>query len=82
MESVIIFILIAIVAGLLTGLIIANVEKGKLKTVRKNNRAAEYIVQGSMEVTGQNEIFLYKETERTEKPRNDAPSNGNPPPRR
>ncbi len=52
-------LLIAVVAGFVIGFIGVSIMKGKLKTVRMQNFAGEYEIPGSMQVTGQNDVFLY-----------------------
>jgi uncharacterized protein len=60
-------LMIALMVGLVAGLITAKSLKGQLKTVRKQHRAQNYVKSGSMNLTEQNEIFLYKDVRRTEK---------------
>ncbi len=63
----------AVVGGIIVGIIVAvvvmMVHKGKLKSVKMQHAAANYIKQGSMKVTEAREIYLYKKVDRTEKPR-------------
>lgn len=64
----------AAVIGALIGIVIAvivmMVLKGKLKSVRMQHAAQNYIKQGSMQVTSSREIYLYKKVDAQEKPRN------------
>ena len=43
--------------------------KGKLKTVRRQAEAAEYVKTGSMKVTQSRDLFLYKHIDRHAKPK-------------
>lgn len=54
-------IIISLVAGLLTALIITGIWRRKLKSVRKQNLANEYVRQGSMHLTAQHDIFLHRQ---------------------
>lgn len=63
----------AIVVGVLIGIVIAVVimlgHKSKLKSVKMQHAAANYIKQGSFRLTTSREIYLYKRVERREKPK-------------
>ena len=63
----------AIVVGVLIGIVIAVIimlgHKSKLKSVRMQHSAANYIKQGSFRLTSSREIYLYKRVERREKPK-------------
>lgn len=65
----------AIAVGAIIGVIIAVIvmlmHKSKLKSVRMQHAAANYIKPGSMKVTTAREIYLYKKLRTFEKPRND-----------
>ncbi len=65
-------IIIAVVAGLLIGLIGTGVLKGELRSVASKTQANSYMVQGSLNISGRNEIFLYSKEEKREKPRQTA----------
>jgi len=58
---------ISLVIGLIAGLIVALILKGQLKSVRKQHTAHVYVKQGSMQVTLQHDIFLYRNVTRTRK---------------
>lgn len=60
-----------IILGVIVAIVVMMVHKGKLKSVKMQRAAANYIKQGSMKVTESREIYLYKKVDRTEKPRND-----------
>ncbi len=57
----------ALIIGAVVGLIVALVLKGQLKSVRKQNQANTYIKTGSMRVTTETDLFLYREVSRTKK---------------
>lgn len=59
-----------IILGVIVAIVVMMVHKGKLKSVRMQHAAANYIKQGSMKVTESREIYLYKKVDRTEKPQN------------
>lgn len=52
-------------------LIVTGIMKGQLKTVRGRSAADDYIKEGSMELTKENDLFLYRQIDRREKPKND-----------
>ena len=60
-------LLIALTVGLIAGLITAKSLKGQLKTVRKQERANSYVKSGSMNIRTQNDVFLYRDVQRTRK---------------
>lgn len=60
-------LLIALVIGIVIGLIVASVLKGQLKSVRKQNQANVYVRSGSMQLTTQRDLFLYRDVTRTKK---------------
>ncbi len=65
---------ISLVIGLVVAFVATTTMKGKLKSVRANDTATEYVKQGSMNVTLARDIFLYRHISRTEKPDNDSSS--------
>lgn len=54
------YILISLGIGFLISVIINLVLRSQLKSVRPNNKAVDYVVQGSMNVTNSYDIFLYR----------------------
>ena len=52
-------LLICLVIGFVIGLITVLVMKGKLKSVKMQNYAGDYVVNGSMHINGQSDTFLY-----------------------
>ena len=59
------FLLIALVVGLVIGLITVLVMRGQLKTVHRQNLARAYVKPGSLNLTESREIFLYRNVSRT-----------------
>jgi uncharacterized protein len=59
--------MISLVIGIIAGLITAFVMKGQLKSVRKQDSARVYVKKGSMRLTYAQDIFLYRNVERTKK---------------
>ena len=66
--------LIAIVIGFVISLIIMMILKGKLKTVRAERGAVNYVRPGSMNVTASRDTYLYSTVSRTAKPKNNSSS--------
>ena len=62
-------ILIAIVVGLVVALIVTGVLRAGLKSVGKQDTAVFYEKDGGLQLTRKNDIFMYKNTERYAKPK-------------
>ena len=62
---------VALVIGLVTALIVTGVMKGQLKSVAPQRDATDYVRQGSMKLTNQRDLFLYRDVHRTERPKGD-----------
>ena len=62
-------LLVSLGIGLVVALIITGRMKGKLKTVRRQAEAADYVKTGSMKVTQSRDFFLYKHIDRHAKPK-------------
>ena len=60
-------LIICLIIGVIAGLIVAFVLKGQLKSVRSQERANMYVKPGSMQLTTQNDFFLYHTVTRTRK---------------
>lgn len=56
---------LALVIGLAAGLIVAFVLKAQLKSVKRQNQAASYVRNGSMHLTTNSDLFLYRNIRRT-----------------
>lgn len=64
---------VCFVIGLVFALIVTGIMVGNLKTVRFQSGAANYVIPGSLNVTHQQDLFLYRNVRRTPKPK---PSSG------
>lgn len=60
-------LMIALVIGAVAGVVVAFILKGQLKSVRKQNRADDYVKAGSMQITNHSDLFLYRNISRTKK---------------
>ena len=65
----ILYLGLALVIGLVTALIVTGVMKSQLKSVALQQDAASYVRQGSMRLTNQRDLFLYRDVHRTERPK-------------
>ncbi len=65
-------LLIALVIGLVVGLIAVLIMKAQLKSVSFKANANSYEKQGSMQVTGAREFFLYRNVNRVKKAENNS----------
>lgn len=63
-------LLIALVVGVVVGLIVVSSMKAKLKTVRPRREAHEYTRPGSMQLTASRDLYLYRTVHRRPKPKN------------
>jgi len=64
------YILGCIVIGIVVAFIVTGIMKAQLKSVRKQRNAANYVVSGSFQLTGQSDVFLYRNVVRRERPKN------------
>lgn len=60
---------IIVIVALIAGLFYTSRLKKQLKTVKQETRAANYVKDGSLALTAQNDIFLYTHTTRTARPK-------------
>ena len=58
---------VALLIGVLAGQLTGKSLKGQLKTVRKQHQAKNYVKSGSLNLTEQEDVFLYSDVQRTEK---------------
>ena len=65
----IVYLGVALVIGLITALIVTGVMKSRLKSVAPQRDATSYVRQGSMKLTNQRDLFLYRDVHRTERPK-------------
>lgn len=68
-------LLLALVVGIVLAFIIVSVWKGKLKTVRAQTAATSYLREGSMVLTQNRDLYLYRNVTRTAKPKSNSGSN-------
>ena len=69
-------LLISLVVGILVSLIVTGKMKGKLKTVRMQPAAEEYVRKGSMLVTESSDLFLYSHVDRRVKSKDNDSGGG------
>ncbi len=69
-------LLIALIVGFVIALIATGVMKGKLKTVRFQSAASNYVKANSMNVTESRDMFLYTHVDRRAKPKDTDSSYG------
>lgn len=69
-------LVISLIIGLIVAFIATGVMKGKLKTVRRKASASDYLKPGSLQLTGQSDVFLYSNVVRTAKPKDTGSSGG------
>ena len=67
-----VWILISAVVGVVAAFIITRVMKGKLKTVRFQPAASNYVKQGSLNLTNSQDIFLYTHVDRRPRPKENS----------
>ena len=70
------WIVIALVVGVVVALIYTGVLKAQLKSVRKNDSAANYMRPGSLSLAVSNDMFLYRNVSRTARPKDNGGSSG------
>lgn len=63
-------ILIALVVGIIIAAIVVGIEAGKLKSVAARHEASDYVKQGSLKLSVNKDVYLYKKTERTARQQN------------
>ena len=70
----IVYLGVALVIGLITALIVTGVMKSRLKSVAPQRDATSYVRQGSMKLTNQRDLYLYRDVHRTERPKESSSS--------
>jgi len=63
-------IFISIAIGIVIGLIVVSILKGQLKTVASQSGAGYYQVSGSLHLSVSTDVFLYQNTTRIPRPKN------------
>ena len=69
-------LLISLAIGIAAGLIVAFLLKSQLKSVHKQDRANAYVKAGSMNLTHQSDIYLYRTVSRTKKSSSSSSGSG------
>lgn len=69
-------IAISMAVGVVIGLITVGIMSVRMKTVRHQNNAADYVRPGSMRLTTSRDIFLYSHVTRTPRPKSNSSSGG------
>lgn len=67
---------ISVIAGLVIGLVVTGVMRKKMKTVRFENGASNYVSKDGLDLTGQSDTFLYSNVTRVAKPKNNDNHSG------
>ena len=67
-------LLICLVIVFVFALIVTGIMRGKLKTVRFQSGAANYVKSGSLNVTHRQDLFLYRDVKRTPRPKDNGGS--------
>lgn len=70
------YALVSLVIGWVVALIVVSVMKGKLKSVRLQAAATDYVRPGSMRLTESQDLFLYTHTTRVERPKDNDSGGG------
>lgn len=66
------WIFMGLIIGLATGLIVTGIMRSKLKSVRAQKYAGDYIKDGSMNITVARDIYLYRTISRAPKPKQNS----------
>lgn len=65
-----VWILVSIGIGVLIAVLVVGIMRSKLKTVRFQAAASNYVKHGSMNITDSSDLFLYRTMSRTPRPKN------------
>lgn len=74
--NTVIMLLVALGTGMVLALVITGLMKSKLKSVKMQSAAGNYIKKNSMNITESTDLFLYRNVVRTEKPKSEKSSGG------
>ena len=69
-------LVVALIIGVVAGVIVAFILKKQLKSVRQQKQANVYIKPGSMQITASRDLFLYREVSRTQKQSSNSSGSG------
>lgn len=67
---------ISLLIGAVIGIIVVGIMASRMKSVRKQRSAANYICNGSLHMRQSQDVFLYQNTTRTAKPKNNSSGGG------
>lgn len=65
----------AFVIAFIVSLIVTGAMKGQLKTVHSQSKADNYMIQGSLQLTKKNDLFLYRHVDSRKKEEKKSPDN-------
>ena len=63
------YLFLALGIGLVLAWVVVGVMKSQLRSVAFQENAASYVREGSMNLTNSRELFLYRDVNRTERPK-------------
>lgn len=69
-------LIISLVIGVVLAVIICFIIKSQLKSVTMKGNAADYVREGSLNITSQSDRFLYSNVTKTARPKNNSSSGG------
>ncbi len=69
-------LIISLVIGLVLALIVTGIMRGQLKSVRGQSAADNYVKSGSLNITYKQDLFLYRNVTRREKPKSNSGGGG------
>ncbi len=69
-------LLISLIVGLVVALIVTGIMRSKLKSVRAQHAASNYVRQGSMHLTQSYDLFLYRTVTRRARPKSTSSGGG------
>jgi uncharacterized protein len=68
------YLFLALGIGLVLAWVVVSVMKSQLRSVAFQENAASYVREGSMNLTNSRELFLYRDVQRTERPKESSSS--------
>ncbi len=68
------WLLISVIIGIVIAFLYTGFLKSQMKTVKSKPSATDYVVSGSFNVTQQRDVYLYSNTKKTPKPKNNGSS--------
>ena len=66
------WLIVSVIIGIVIAFVYTSYLKGQLKTVRSKSEASDYIVPGSMQLTQQRDVFMYRNVSKTAKPKSNS----------